>query len=459
MLFNSYEFLLGFLPMILILYFSFIKFKMYKLSKLVLVIASIYFYSFNNTRNLVIILCSLSVNYFIYKLIISSQKKHYIILGIAFNILLLGYFKYTNFVIDNVNAFLNTNIRIAKIILPLGISFFTFQQVGFLIDAYKDKHLKYNILDYCVFITFFPQLVAGPIVSHDEIIPQLKNRMCFNFENFCKGLFIFSIGLTKKVMMADFLAEKVNLGFDTLQSLTLAQGWITSFSYTLQLFLDFSGYCDMAIGIGLMFNIDLPFNFLSPYKAASIKEFWNTWHITLGRFLSKYLYIPLGGNRKGKFRTYINLFFVFFISGIWHGAGWLFILWGTLHGMAMVFHKIWTELGLRMNKVVAWFPTINFVNAAWVFFRAKNIKDALKILTSMTSFNTWFEPQKINDFGGIVYILVLIGLWILVLIMDNSKERLEKFSFNNKYAVIAGILFMISVLWINKVSEFIYFNF
>lgn len=432
---------------------------MYKLAKLVLVIASIYFYSFNNTRNLLIILSSLSVNYFIYKLIINSQKKHYIILGIAFNILLLGYFKYTNFVIDNVNAFFNTNIHIAKIILPLGISFFTFQQVGFLIDAYKDKHLKYNILDYCVFITFFPQLVAGPIVSHDEIIPQLKNRMCFNFENFCKGLFIFSIGLTKKVMLADFLAEKVNLGFDTLQSLTLAQGWITSFSYTLQLFLDFSGYCDMAIGIGLMFNIDIPFNFLSPYKAASIKEFWNTWHITLGRFLSKYLYIPLGGNRKGKFRTYINLFFVFFISGIWHGAGWLFILWGTLHGIAMVFHKIWTELGLRMNKVVAWFLTINFVNAAWVFFRAKNIKDALKVLTSMTSLNTWLEPQRINDFGGIVYILILIGLWILVLVMDNSKERLERFSFNNKYAVIAGILFMISVLWINKVSEFIYFNF
>jgi alginate O-acetyltransferase complex protein AlgI len=330
--------------------------------------------------------------------------------------------------VENINRSLGLNLTISKILLPLGISFFVFEQIGFIVDVYRNPSIKYTFLDYCVFVTFFPHLVAGPIINHDEIIPQFNRKENFylNLDNICKGMFLLSIGFAKKILIADYLAVKAKLGFDTLQSLTFLQGWVTSISYTLQLYFDFSGYCDMAIGIALMFNIVLPFNFLSPYKASSIKEFWNTWHITLSKFLTRNVYIPLGGNRKGYLRTYLNSLIVFFLSGIWHGAGWTFILWGMLQGIAIVINRIWSDLGFKMNKLLGWFITINFVNAAWVFFRALNFNDALKVLKAMIKFNNVTHVQNLQQFGGVFYLVILLLLIILVLAAENSAYWLER---------------------------------
>jgi D-alanyl-lipoteichoic acid acyltransferase DltB (MBOAT superfamily) len=424
-----------------------------------MIVASLYFYSYGSYKNLYIILISIVGNFLFYKIIISNYSKVYFVLGITFNIGILGYFKYANFIFNNLNNFFNINIGILKIVLPLGISFYTFQQIGFLVDVYRNKSIQYSFLEYCSFITFFPEVVSGPIVSHDELIPQLQKNRKFNFENFCKGLFIFSIGLGKKVLLADYLSKKVALGFDTLESLTFIQGWISSISFTMQLFLDFSGYSDMAIGLGLMFNLELPLNFMNPYNSKSIKEFWNRWHITLNRFLIKYVYIPLGGSKKGKMKTYINIFIVFIVSGIWHGAAWTFVLWGTLHGIASVINRFWTNNNLKMNKFIGWFLTFNFVNIAWVFFRAKSFKDAFKVIKAMLSVNTLGSIQNIAQFGGKPFLILLFGIVILVLITKPPNEISEKCTKNLSYAFCGGIIAAIAILCLNNVSEFIYFNF
>ncbi len=246
---------------------------------------------------------------------------------------------------------------------------------------------EYDFLNYALFVTFFPQLIAGPIVHHKEMMPQFASRwnMVKRYKNIALGLFIFSIGLFKKVVIADTFAVWATAGFDTATTLNLIEAWATSLSYTFQLYFDFSGYTDMAIGIALLFNIKLPINFNSPYKALNIQDFWRRWHMTLSRFLRDYIYIPLGGNRKGEFRTYTNLLATFLIGGLWHGAGWTFIFWGFLHGLALVIHRVWQSLGFKMNKILAWFITFNFVNMAWIFFRAKEWDDAIKVLSGMFS--------------------------------------------------------------------------
>lgn len=461
MLFNSYVFIFKFLPLLLISYYLLGSLKQFRLAKVAVVLASLYFYAFMVFKNFYIITSSIIFNYIIGSLISKNKSRVYYIIGVIGNVALLGYFKYTNFMVDNINRFLNFNITMNKILLPLGISFFVFQQIGYLTDVYRKPSIKYKFLDYCVFVSFFPQLVAGPIVSHDEVIPQFNQEENFkpNLENICKGLFMLTGGFAKKILIADYLSVKVKLGFDTLESLTFLQGWISSISYTLQLYFDFSGYCDMAIGIGLLFNIALPFNFLSPYKAASIKEFWNKWHITLGRFLTSNIYFPLGGNRKGSLRTYYNLFIVFIISGLWHGAGWTFILWGVLHGTATIIHRIWRDMGFKMNKLLGWFITINFVNAAWVFFRALSFKDAFKVLKAMVNFQNLSHVQNLQQFGGVFYLIVLALLILLVLFAENSAHWLERITLSSRYAFAIGVLMAIAVLSINKLSEFIYFNF
>ena len=314
------------------------------------------------------------------------NKKIILAFGIAANLALLGYFKYSDFLISNVNFAFGTQIPHLNLLLPLAISFFTFQQIAYLVDCAALKGAKrYDFLSYCLFVTFFPQLIAGPIVHHEEMMPQFaktKNKV-INYENIALGLFIFSIGLFKKIVIADTFAVWATEGFDMAASLNLIEAWVISLSYTFQLYFDFSGYCDMAIGAALLFNIKLPINFNSPYKALNIQDFWRRWHITLSRFLRDYVYIPLGGNRSGKVRTYVNLAATFVIGGIWHGAGWTFIFWGCLHGAALVVQRIWSELGFKLNKFVAWFITFNFVNIAWVFFRAKEWDDALKVLRGM----------------------------------------------------------------------------
>ena len=466
MLFNSYEFIFAFLPITFFIYFYLNHKRLTIASKGFLVFSSLFFYSWWNIAYLPLILISMLFNYLIgnslNKEIVENKKsfskKSILIFGIVCNIALLAYFKYADFFIENFNFAIGTNVNLLHLVLPLAISFFTFQQVAYLVDSYRGETKEYDFLNYALFVTFFPQLIAGPIVHHKEMMPQFANNrnMVKNYRNIALGLFIFSIGLFKKVVIADTFAVWATAGFDTATTLNLFEAWATSLSYTFQLYFDFSGYTDMAIGISLLFNIKLPINFNSPYKATNIQDFWRRWHITLSRFLRDYIYIPLGGNKKGSFRTYSNLLATFVIGGFWHGAGWTFLFWGFLHGIALVIHRLWSNLGFKMWTWLAWLITFNFVNIAWVFFRAKEWDDAVKVLGGMVG----LYSSSINIFSGDIKLLIflLIGM-ILVLFFKNSMKKLEDFQYNLKNMIIIILLFTYSILSFNKISEFLYFNF
>jgi len=387
------------------------------------------------------------------------SKKAILIFGIISNISLLGYFKYTDFFIENINLLSNGNIPTLELALPLAISFFTFQQISYLVDSYRQETQEYDFLNYALFVTFFPQLIAGPIVHHKEMMPQFartRNKVK-NYKNIAIGLFIFSLGLFKKIVIADTFAVWANSGFDTATILSFSEAWATSLSYTFQLYFDFSGYSDMAIGLALLFNIKLPINFNSPYKATNIQEFWRRWHITLSRFLKDYIYIPLGGNRRGELGTYTNLLATFIIGGMWHGAGWTFLFWGFLHGIALVIHRAWSKLGYKLWTWLAWFITFNFVNIAWIFFRAKEWNDAIKILKAM--FN--IEKNLILMVNYVEMISILLG-FIIILLFKNSMNYLNnRFSFTLKQMLLFIIFMFISILMIRlrNSNEFLYFNF
>ena len=398
--------------------------------------------------------------------------------GVVFNLGLLGYFKYSDFFIINFNRVTGGEVALLHLALPLAISFYTFQQIAYLVDSYRHETKEYDFLNYAVFVTFFPQLIAGPIVHHAEMMPQfarLKNKVK-NYYHIALGLFIFSIGLFKKVIIADTFAIWATKGFDVAEKLNMLEAWATSLSYTFQLYFDFSGYTDMAIGIALLFNIKLPINFFSPYKATNIQDFWRRWHITLSRFLKAYLYIPLGGNRKGEVRTYINLFATFVLGGIWHGAGWTFVLWGMLHGAGMVIHRAWQKLGFKMNTLLAWFITFNFINITWVFFRAINFDSAMKVLHGMfmgplilpASLEGYVESIKSLGFTlghwsqlykGETYMGIwMFGALMIVLLLPNSMQMRKKFQ-PNLFFMGLTILFFLSIFMLYRKSEFIYFNF
>ena len=384
------------------------------------------------------------------------SKKALLTFGIIANVALLGYFKYADFLIENVNLATDGHIPLLHLALPLAISFFTFQQIAYLVDSYREETKEYDFLNYANFVTFFPQLIAGPIVHHAEMMPQFaksRNKIK-NYRNIAMGLFIFSMGLFKKVVIADTFAVWATQGFDVATTLNLLEAWATSLSYTFQLYFDFSGYTDMAIGAALLFNIKLPINFNSPYKATSIQDFWRRWHITLSRFLRDYVYIPLGGNRKGNFRTHNNLMATFIIGGIWHGAGWTFVFWGFLHGIALVVQRVWNQLGFKMNTVLAWFITFNFVNIAWVFFRAKEWDDAVKVLSGMMHFS---ELHQINS----IEMVCLAVAFLVVVFAKNSMEIVKSMKISLWLAVLTGTLFFLSltILEIRKASEFLYFQF
>ena len=429
-----------------------------------LVFASLFFYSWWNIAYLPIILSSLLFNYVIGNSLnenfkkVRVHKKYLLAFGIISNISLLGYFKYTDFLINNFNLAFDGSVPLLHLALPLAISFFTFQQIAYLVDSYRGETAEYDFLNYALFVTFFPQLIAGPIVHHSEMMPQFASRwnLVKNYKNIALGLFIFSIGLFKKVVIADSFAVWAAAGFNA-STLNFFEAWATSLSYTFQLYFDFSGYTDMAIGAALLFNIKLPINFNSPYKALDIQDFWRRWHITLSRFLRDYVYIPLGGNRKGSFRTYTNLLATFIIGGIWHGAGWTFVFWGFLHGMALVIHRFWKSLGMNMPKVLAWFITFNFINIAWVFFRAKEWSDAVMVLRGM--FTISFVGATSHTTLLIIFSSLLIALAI-VLFTKSSSSYLSK-KITTKHIVATAILFAyaVSKSLASSSEVFLYYNF
>ena len=477
MLFNSYEFIFAFLPIIFFIYFYLNSKKLIIVSKGFLVFSSLFFYSWWNVAYLPLILVSMLFNYVIGDTLSQSNekqkkvlnknfsKKSILIFGIVANVSLLGYFKYADFFIENLNLVTNSNIELLHLLLPLAISFFTFQQIAYLVDSYKAETKEYDFLNYALFVTFFPQLIAGPIVHHKEMMPQFANvtNKVKNYRNIALGLFIFSIGLFKKVVLADTLAVWATAGFDTATTLNFFEAWATSLSYTFQLYFDFSGYTDMAIGIALLFNIKLPINFNSPYKALNIQDFWRRWHITLSRFLRDYIYIPLGGNKKGSFRTYNNLMATFIIGGFWHGAGWTFIFWGILHGVALSIHKIWQNLGFKMWTWLAWLITFNFVNIAWVFFRAKEWDDAIKVLVGMFKLFALGHIESILNFGNLfkpdLFLILLLFILIPFILLSKNSYQIVNTINKKRMPILITCLFSIALLFLSKKTEFLYFNF
>lgn len=487
MLFNSYEFIFAFLPITFFIYFYLNHKRLTEASKGFLVVSSLFFYGWWNPVYLPLILVSMVFNYVIGTSLTKDEehkkvsKKQLLTVGIVGNIGLLGYFKYSDFFIENFNLAFGSGIPLLHLALPLAISFFTFQQIAYLVDSYKQETKEYDFLNYAVFVTFFPQLIAGPIVHHKEMMPQFANvrNKVKNYRNIALGLFIFSMGLFKKVVIADTFATWATAGFDTATTLHLYEAWATSLSYTFQLYFDFSGYTDMAIGAALLFNIRLPINFNSPYKATDIQDFWRRWHITLSRFLKDYVYIPLGGNRKGNFRTYNNLMATFIIGGIWHGAGWTFVFWGFLHGLALVIHRAWSSLGFKLWTWLAWLITFNFVNIAWVFFRAKEWDDAIKVLSGMIGLGGITLPNVLSnklaflsqygiEFGGFIAninsdmftpVWLMVG-FILILVFRNSMEKMKYFKINCINSILNILLLSVALgLYLGSYSEFLYFNF
>ncbi len=477
MLFNSYVFMLAFLPLTLLIYFLLGRLpERIQLNKLFLVLASFVFYGYNNPSYVPIIVCSILVNYALSQLMLRAEKKAVrlplMLLGLLLNLGVLFYFKYHDFFAENMNAFLGTSWTLYHLALPLGISFFTFQQLSYVIDSYRRTVPRYNILDYALFVTFFPQLVAGPIVLHSEIVPQFadkKNRH-FNFDNFAPGLYAFALGLFKKVIVADTFGIAVEAGFADALSLNTAEAWFVAIGYTLQLYFDFSGYCDVATGVGLMFNIKIPLNFNSPYKSLNIREFWQRWHITLSRFLTNYIYFPLGGNRKGTLRTYVNLMVVFLASGLWHGAGWLFLLWGLMHGVASVLYRIFRRQYDDLHPALQWILTFGFVIVAWVFFRATSMADALAIIKSMLMMDFGPIRSSITSAfalpGGIRpgYNAIFMMAWYVLSLfaclgMKNTYEKTMAFKPTIWNALMTVVLILYVTLSLSNVSVFLYFNF
>lgn len=393
MIFSSTKFIFLYLPTVFFIYFFLNKIRFILAGKLWLVVASLLFYGYWSVAYLPLLVGSITLNFIIGKSVSPAthftqpaiSKRTILIGGIAINLLLLAYFKYANFFIDNLNTISGTRLHLEQLILPLGISFYTFTQIAFLVDSYRDKAKEYNFINYALFVTFFPHLIAGPILHHKEMMNQFQSRwtITVRYKNVLMGLFIFSIGLFKKVMIADTFAIWADAGFAGGEPLDFVSAWTTSLSYTFQLYFDFSGYCDMAIGAALLFNIWLPINFNSPYKSLDIQDFWRRWHMTLSRYLRDYLYVPLGGNRCSQPRLYLNLMITFVLGGLWHGASWMFVIWGALHGGALVVNRLWRQSGMHLPTWIAWLVTFLFVNFTWVFFRANSLQDAARVLHGM----------------------------------------------------------------------------
>lgn len=477
MLFNSFVFILLFLPLTLAAYFGLNKLGAHKAAKLALILASLIFYGYNEPKYVLVILSSIALNYGCYRLMLAKPQwnRWIVFLGVAANLALLGYFKYFNFLLLNINRLAGTSFDYLHIALPLGISFFTFQQISFVVDAGRGDCRCGNVLDYILFVTFFPQLVAGPIVTHDEILPQLEDpeNRSPKAENMVKGLRAFAIGLAKKVVIADSFGKIVALGYQDVAGLNTIMACLTILSYTIQIYFDFSGYCDMATGIGFMFNVELPMNFNSPYKAATITEFWKRWHITLTRFLTRYVYIPLGGNRKGKKRTYLNVFIVFLLSGLWHGAGYTFLLWGLLHGIANVLTRLLDRFICRVPKWTCWCVNFAFLNITWTVFRAESISQAMMLISRVFAggfvvsddLQYQLRQMMLVDIPSnyVQFRLVVLGYcalaMALALFTPNTNERIRRRGATVWNLIGTVLLVVLSVLSLSGVSTFLYFNF
>ena len=439
MLFASHSFLI-FLFIVTVAYYCLVPAK-HRINALIL--SSIIFYAWWSAHHLALLLGSILFNYLASHLIASNKHKTvWLTAGIVFNLLLLCIFKYTDFVIQSMNGVLTYDLEPIGIILPLAISFFTFQQIAYLVDVARGQVRSHGFRDYVLFVSFFPQLIAGPIVHHREMMPQFskKRRPSETTLNITVGLTLFALGLFKKIVLADQFGLYADKLFDAVgygYRPSAAEAWSGSLAYSLQIYFDFSGYCDMAMGIARMFGIRLPINFFSPYKARSIIDFWRRWHITLSRFLRDYLYIPLGGNRRGDARRYTNLMITMLLGGLWHGAGWTFVTWGGLHGLYLIINHGWNSLTasdrpLRslasVSKLAGPGLTFLAVIVAWVFFRAESFADALLVLSGMVgAHETLPEPVNLSMFKDAEMPVWLAAGLAIVWFMPNSLQIMRRY--------------------------------
>ena len=486
MLFSAPEFIFAFLPIVFVGYYLSVRVAGKSVSGAFLALASLVFYAWWKPIYLPLIVVSILVNYGVGSRLIEQtrNKRGWLIFGVVFNLGLLGYFKYSWFAVETVAEVVGSSFRMEPLLLPLAISFFTFQQIAFLVDAYKGEVERVSLPNYTLFVSFFPQLIAGPIVHHREMMPQFASEKRYwpTWLNVEQGLRIFLIGLAKKLIIADTLARYADGGWAHASELTFYAAWGTTLCYTFQLYFDFSGYSDMALGAARFFGIHLPYNFNSPYKAQSIQDFWKRWHMTLSRWLKDYLYIPLGGNRRGKLLTYRNLFITFLLGGIWHGAGWTFMIWGAMHGVGCMIHRWWSRFGIRIPGFVAWLMTFIFVHIGWVFFRAPSVTDAWVMIKRLihvkgayegvdfaASFQTLLHWQWISlvdeapvyaPIHMLPYLIVVGGIAFLA--RSSIRIALESpMRTPLRSAIWYGLLGLVCVLASVKAAEspFLYFNF
>lgn len=478
MSFNSYTYILIFLPIVFFIYFIINKLNSNKLSQIFLIISSLFFYSHLEINNLYLILASILINYGGYLLLLKKKARKFTLgIFILINLTLLGYYKYYDFVLSNFFNLVSKDYTNKNLIIPLAISFFTFQQIAFLVEIYKKKIFKVDFINYTLFVVFFPQLIAGPIINFKDTYSQfsLKIKKIINIQNIKNGLILISFGLFKKVIIADYFSSIVNSSYNNIENLTFLSSWIASLSYTFQIYFDFSGYIDIALGSALLFNIRLPINFNSPYKSLNIKEFWRCWHISLSNFLKRYIYIPLGGNKISFTVTNINFLLTFIIGGFWHGAGWNFIIWGSLHGLALVFLNIFNKTSIKISNILAWFITFNFINITWIFFRVDSVNYAFIILKKMFGFEQIILPISIKNYINLNFIeygnafltsfevkktifYLLISL-IITIFLPNNNRFLDYKKKNYTLSLSAGFAFVLAIVGINKITTFIYFNF
>jgi alginate O-acetyltransferase complex protein AlgI len=508
MLFNSYQFIFGFLPAACVAYYVAARFLGRRAGMTVLVGASLFFYAWWNDQYLWILLLSIGCNAgFAIALLRGEKAQRFWILlvGLGFNLFLLGYFKYASFLAENINALFGLDWDVQAKSLPLGISFFTFQKIAFLVDIYVGGVASFNLLNYSLFVTFFPQLIAGPIVRHNEIIPQFQTLPQEpRASDFAIGASIFAIGLFKKTCLADPSAVWANPVFSTAATggpISFVDAWVAALAYSFQLYFDFSGYTDMAIGLARLFGIVLPINFYSPYKSVNIVEFWRRWHITLSRLLRDFVYIPLGGNRRGVPRRYLNLAIATLLGGLWHGAAWTFVLWGGVHGAMLALNHGWHYVRRRVGlppgndpavaRVAGCAVTFIAVTSAWVLFRASSLESAGDILSAMYGiggqkvagpFAAYWSAEwrlisefRLSDSSAIW--LLLVGSVAFILpntyqLFQNFRPALVERPFDDGvskprlrwsphwgWATGLSLMLLVAILRIRELSPFIYFQF
>lgn len=531
MLFNSYIFVFLFFPICVAGYYGFLRAGKPRAARVFLTAMSFWFYGYFNLSYLLIMVCSIGGNYLFHRLLSgrnpwrpgkraiaarqetgrepeeegAASRRALMVLAVALNLGVLFYFKYFDFFLDTMNTVFGTGFMLRGILLPLGISFFTFQQISFIVDTYRGEVRDCPLDEYALFVSFFPQLIAGPIVNHGEMLPQFREigEKKPDWEQIAGGLALFVSGLAKKVLLADTFGAGVDYGYGNLAVLGRADGVLVILFYALQLYFDFSGYCDMAVGLGRIFGIGIPLNFDSPYKAVNIVDFWKRWHITLNRFFTKYVYIPLGGNRKGEGRMYGNLLVVFFLSGLWHGAGFHFIVWGMLHGVLYVATRFWQRhlkikydrnvisgrrgaevlargIGRKIMTVMSQIATFLYVSVAWVYFRAENIAQAntllftackgerkkisLDLADCLRPDEFWYVLKVLHldnlSYSRYILMFVILGIGLyFAMVGKNAAQRTARLKYGPVSAAVTVVLAVWCILSFSGVSTFLYFNF